>query len=71
VEALESDKQVFCTAVNIYMLELLQSQEIFLINTQDGGETLNQKQAEEAIDQAMIHLCYSCECYIYGMARIH
>jgi hypothetical protein len=71
VEALESDKQVFRTAVNIYTLELLQSREIFLVNTRDGGETLNRKRAGEAIDRAMIRLGYSRECCIDGMARVH
>jgi hypothetical protein len=65
LENLLNDKRFLPTAVNIYTLELVLSNEMFLVNTsreEGSGATRNQQLGLNAIDRAAIRLCYSREC---------
>jgi hypothetical protein len=72
--ALLNDKRFMPTAVNIHALDLVLSNNMFLVNTpreEGSGETRNQQRGLDAIDRAAIRLCYSRECRGDGTAKIH
>jgi hypothetical protein len=74
LEDLLNDKRFIPTAVNIYGLGLVLSNEMFLVNTtreEGSGDTRNQQRGLNAIDRAAVRLCYSRKCRGDGTANLH
>jgi hypothetical protein len=74
LEDLLNDKRFILTAMNIYGLGLVLSNEMFLINTmreEGSGDMRNQQHRLNVINQAAVCLCYSHKCRGDGTANLH